>query len=118
MADSNNNNSSGKRFAVIGAGVSGAAVTKALLDEGFNDVVVFEKSTYTFGLWRFQAEVDQNGTGSVMRSTVISTSKEMSAISNFPPPASAPNYMHNTTNVNKTNKLPTNTLICFLLLLD
>lgn len=31
-----------------------------------------------------------------MRSTVINTSKEMMAFSDFPPPATAPNFMHNT----------------------
>lgn len=31
-----------------------------------------------------------------MKSTVINTSKEMTAYSDFPPPADAPNYMHNT----------------------
>lgn len=34
-----------------------------------------------------------------MKSTVINTSKEVSAISNFPPPAHFPNYMHNTYNI-------------------
>lgn len=37
-----------KRYAVIGAGIAGAGAAKALLDEGF-DVVVFEKTDYTFG---------------------------------------------------------------------
>ncbi len=31
-----------------------------------------------------------------MKSTIINTSKEMSAFSTFPPPADAPNFMHNT----------------------
>jgi len=30
-----------------------------------------------------------------MRSTVINTSKEMTAYSDFPPPREAANYMHN-----------------------
>uniref|UniRef100_A0AC34RHW8 Flavin-containing monooxygenase n=2 Tax=Panagrolaimus sp. JU765 TaxID=591449 RepID=A0AC34RHW8_9BILA len=33
--------------------------------------------------------------GTVMFSTVINTSKEMTAYSDFPPPADFPNYMHN-----------------------
>ncbi len=49
-----------KRYAVIGAGVAGAGATKALIDEGF-DVVVFEKTDYTFGLWRYQPKIDENG---------------------------------------------------------
>lgn len=39
-----------KRYAIIGAGVAGAAAAKALLDEGF-EVVVFEKTDYTFGMF-------------------------------------------------------------------
>lgn len=40
--------------------------------------------------------LNQNFLGStVMRSTVINTSKEMTAYSDYPPPADDPNYMHN-----------------------
>ena len=87
-----------KRVAVIGAGLAGAGATKACFEQGI-DVVVFEKNDYTFGLWRYQEKIDEDGTPSVMKSTVINTSKEMSAISDFPPPAHFPNYMHNTLQV-------------------
>lgn len=30
-----------------------------------------------------------------MKSTIINSSKEMSALSDYPPPKEAPNYMHN-----------------------
>ena len=32
----------------------------------------------------------------VMKSTVVNTSKEMMAYSDYPPPAEYPNFMHNT----------------------
>ena len=40
-------------------------------------------------------ETDEYGVASVQRSTIINTSKEMSALSDFLPPAEYPNYMHN-----------------------
>src|SRR5699024_6688186 len=84
-----------KQIAVIGAGATGMTATKACLEQGF-DVVVFEKTDYTGGLWRYQENVDENGIASVMKSTIINSSKEMSAFSDFPPPEDYPNYMHNT----------------------
>ncbi|KAI2796341.1 hypothetical protein BLOT_015895 [Blomia tropicalis] len=64
-----------KRVAIIGAGVCGSATAKACLDQNL-DVVVFEKTDYTGGLWRYQPNINENGIASVMRSTVINTSKE------------------------------------------
>src|ERR1700733_4652854 len=68
------------RIAIIGAGASGATATKACLEGG---------------LWRYHDD-DVNGIASVMKSTIINSSKEMSAFSDFPPPSEFPNYMHNT----------------------
>ena len=87
-----------KRVAVIGAGLAGSGTCNACLAEGL-EVVVFEKTNYTGGLWRYQPNINENGIASVMRSTVINTSKETSAIGDFPPKAEYPNYMHNTLNV-------------------
>ena len=84
-----------KRIAVIGAGATGMTATKACLEQG-HDVVVYERTNYTGGLWRYQETLDENGTASVMKSTIINSSKEMSAFSDFPPPPEYPNYMHNT----------------------
>ncbi len=72
--------------------------TKACLEEGF-DMVVFERSNFTGGLWRYHDE-DIDGIASVMKSTIINWSKKMWAFSDFPPEFS--NYMHNTKMVNKT----------------
>ncbi len=87
------------RIGIIGAGATGMTATKACLEEGF-DVVVFERSDFTGGLWRYHDE-DIDGIASVMKSTIINTSKEMTAFSDFPPPREFPNFMHNTKMVNK-----------------
>lgn len=84
-----------KRIAIIGAGASGMTSVKACLEQGL-DPVVFEKTNYTGGLWRYQEKQDENGIASIMKSTIINSSKEMSAFSDFPPPAEFPNFMHNT----------------------
>lgn len=84
-----------KRIAIIGAGATGMTATKGCLEQGL-EPVVFEKTNYTGGLWRYQENLDVNGIASVMQSTIINSSKEMSAFSDFPPPPEYPNYMHNT----------------------
>ena len=82
-------------MAIIGAGASGMTAVKACLEQGLKPTV-FEKTNYSGGLWRFQPKLDENGIASVMKSTIINSSKEMSAFSDFPPPVDCPNYMHNT----------------------
>ena len=84
------------RAAIIGAGVCGITTAKCCLEADI-DVVVYEKSNYTGGLWRYRDDdKEQDGVATVMRSTVINSYKEISAFSDFPPPAEAPNFMHNT----------------------
>jgi dimethylaniline monooxygenase (N-oxide forming) len=87
------------RIGIIGAGASGMTATKACLEEGF-DVVVYEKTNFTGGLWRYHDE-DIDGIASVMKSTISNGSKEMSAFSDFPPPPQFPNYLHNIKMVNE-----------------
>jgi len=82
------------RICIIGAGASGITAAKACLEEGL-DVVVYEKTGYTAGLWTYQ-DRGIDGISSVMKSTRSNTSKEMSSFSDFPPPKEFPNYMHNT----------------------
>ena len=101
-----------KRIAVIGAGVSGIIATKCCLEQG-HQVVVFDKTTYIGGLWRYHETTDQDGIASVMKSTVINTSKEVSAFSDYPPRADYPNFMHNRLNVINFFKM----LFLFLFLL-
>lgn len=78
--------------AVIGAGPSGLTAAKTCLESGI-EAVVYEQSDSLGGLWHFR-ETSQEGQPSVMRSTIINSSKELTAFSDFPAPASFPNYMH------------------------
>ncbi|GIY00783.1 flavin-containing monooxygenase 5 [Caerostris darwini] len=83
-----------KKICVIGGGSSGLTAIKACKEEDL-DVVCYEKYDTFGGLWRFHSD-DLDGRPSVMKSTVINTSKEMSAYSDFPPPKEFSNFMHNT----------------------
>ena len=87
------------KIAVIGAGASGIAACKACLEEGLQPTV-YEITGFTGGLWRYHDD-DSDGIASVTKSTIINSSKEMSAFSDFPPPKEFPNYMHNTMMVSK-----------------
>ncbi|XP_072143921.1 flavin-containing monooxygenase 5-like [Dermacentor andersoni] len=83
-----------KEVCVVGAGSSGLTCARQMLDYGF-DVVLYERSADIGGLWAYHDD-DVEGRASVMRTTVINTSKEMSAFSDYPMPKDFPNYMHNT----------------------
>ncbi|TKR86926.1 hypothetical protein L596_011422 [Steinernema carpocapsae] len=80
------------RVCIVGAGVSGLPAIKACLEEGL-EVVCFEATSDLGGLWNYRPERSDGG-GTVMRSTVVNTSKEMMAYSDFPPPDHYPNFMH------------------------
>ena len=82
------------RVLVIGAGVSGISSIKCSMDEDL-DVVGVEKTGSIGGLWNYTPEV-VNGQPCVNKSTVINTSKEMTAFSDFPMSEEYANYMHNT----------------------
>ncbi|KAK0411603.1 hypothetical protein QR680_005739 [Steinernema hermaphroditum] len=81
-----------RRVCVVGAGVSGLPAVKACLEEGL-EVVCFEATSDLGGLWNYRPERTDDG-GTVMRTTVVNTSKEMMAYSDFPPPEDYPNFMH------------------------
>ena len=81
------------RVAVIGAGCSGIAAVKCCLDDGL-DPVCYEMTRDLGGLWNYRETVEEN-VACVMRSTVINTSKEMMAYSDYPIPSHFPNFMHN-----------------------
>jgi dimethylaniline monooxygenase (N-oxide forming) len=83
-----------KRICIIGGGASGITAAKACIEEG-HDYVIYEMYHTFGGLWRYRDE-DVNGLASVAAATIINSSKEMSAFSDFPPKADYPNYMHNT----------------------
>ncbi|CAL1267750.1 unnamed protein product [Larinioides sclopetarius] len=80
-----------KRVAVIGGGVCGICSVKCLKEEGV-EPVCFEKTGFFGGTWRYH-EDDVDGLAAVTLATVANNSKEMSAISDFPPPKDIPNYL-------------------------
>ncbi|KAK6731298.1 hypothetical protein RB195_007645 [Necator americanus] len=81
-----------KRVAIVGAGPSGLPSARHALLYGF-EPVVFEMTDKVGGLWNYKPQDSEEA--SVMKSTVINSSKEMSAYSDFPPKPHFANYMHN-----------------------
>jgi cation diffusion facilitator CzcD-associated flavoprotein CzcO len=76
--------------AVIGAGSSGIAAVKTLHERGI-EVDCFEKSDRVGGNWVFG---NINGMSSAYRSLHINTSRERMEYSDFPMPASYPDFPH------------------------
>jgi dimethylaniline monooxygenase (N-oxide forming) len=75
-----------RRVAVIGAGISGLATARCLLEEGL-DPVVFEQAAQSGGLW------GEAGEGSVLYPSLrTNTSKHTFAFSGLPFPDAAPDY--------------------------
>jgi len=81
------------KIAIIGAAASGLPAIKCCLDEGLQPVC-FERTDDIGGLWNWQ-EKPTDGRSTVMKSTIINSSKETSFYSDFLVPADYPNYMHN-----------------------
>src|SRR5438270_9503675 len=75
---------------VIGAGSSGIAAAKALHERGI-PFECFEKSDRVGGNWVFG---NRNGMSSAYRSLHINTSRERMEYSDFPMPASYPDFPH------------------------
>ncbi|CAB3398668.1 unnamed protein product [Caenorhabditis bovis] len=82
------------RVCVVGAGASGLPAIKSCVEEGL-EVVCFEKTSQVGGLWNYRPGQKNIG-ATVMESTVVNTSKEMMAYSDFPPPEHYANFMHHT----------------------
>jgi dimethylaniline monooxygenase (N-oxide forming) len=83
-----------KKIAIIGAGCGGLTAIKACLEEGLQPVC-FERYNDIGGLWNYSEELTPDR-GSIYRSCVINTSKEMMAFSDFPVPKEFPPFMpHN-----------------------
>ncbi|XP_053376257.1 flavin-containing monooxygenase 5-like [Mercenaria mercenaria] len=80
-----------KKIAVIGAGCSGLTAIKCCLDEGLQPVC-FERDSDIGGLWNY-SDTSRVGKGSIYKTCVINTSKEMMAFSDFPPPKNFPMFM-------------------------
>ena len=73
-----------RRVAVIGAGVSGLAAAKCLLNEGL-EPVVYEQSPQIGGLWNYDEALPDGG-GVLYRALRSNTSKQTLAFSDFPLP--------------------------------
>ncbi|GMS78304.1 hypothetical protein PENTCL1PPCAC_479 [Pristionchus entomophagus] len=80
------------RVCVVGAGAAGLPAIKACVEEGL-EVVCYEKTADIGGLWNYRPNDPEVG-GTVMATTVVNTSKEMMAYSDFPPDEKLPNFMH------------------------
>lgn len=79
----------GLRVCVIGAGPSGLACAKHLLQVGIRNFVVYEKDEDVGGNWRYTPEPDHS---SAYESLCAITSKTMSAYEDFPMPDDYPDY--------------------------
>ncbi|CAL1263030.1 unnamed protein product [Larinioides sclopetarius] len=84
--------SKNKRVAVLGGGLSGLGSWIALKEAGAFDVICFEKTDIYGGTWSYREHSD-DGVPSIMPTTTTINSKELIALSNFPPPKECNNYM-------------------------
>jgi dimethylaniline monooxygenase (N-oxide forming) len=93
-ASSNDNGSASglPRTCIIGAGSSGIAAAKALLDRGV-PFDCFEKSDQVGGNWVFG---NRNGMSAAYRDLFINVSRERMAYADFPMPGSYPDFPHHT----------------------
>ncbi|CAI2351121.1 unnamed protein product [Caenorhabditis sp. 36 PRJEB53466] len=82
-----------KSLLIVGAGASGLPSLRHALLYGV-DVTCLEATDQVGGLWKYKPQ--ETELSSVMKTTVINTSKEMTAYSDFPPEPTMANFMHNT----------------------
>ncbi|GAC1470476.1 MAG: NAD(P)-binding domain-containing protein [Chloroflexota bacterium] len=80
------------RVAVIGAGVSGLLTARYLGDEGVTPVV-FERSHHLGGVWVFHEDRPDGG-GPAYRSLRTNTSRQVTALSDFPFSPDLPEFPH------------------------
>lgn len=83
-----------RKVAIIGGGITGLICIKCCLEGGLSPTC-YEMTNDIGGLWNYDAS-SIDGKASVMKSTVINTSKEFMAFSDYPPSKEFPNFMHNT----------------------
>ena len=77
------------RVGIIGAGPSGIAAAKAMLQAGLDDLVLFERNNQVGGNWIYSP---QSSHSSVFETTHIISSKALSQYDDFPMPADYPDY--------------------------
>uniref|UniRef100_A0A915DGP9 Flavin-containing monooxygenase n=1 Tax=Ditylenchus dipsaci TaxID=166011 RepID=A0A915DGP9_9BILA len=107
-----------KRVAIVGAGASGITAARQCVDYGF-EPVIFEKSDVLGGILHYSEDPQKH---SVMHSTVMKYSTELSVFSDFPAPKGYPEFMHHTkalkyledyaNNFNLLGYLKLNTEVC------
>ncbi|XP_055933103.1 dimethylaniline monooxygenase [N-oxide-forming] 2-like [Argiope bruennichi] len=81
-----------KKIAVVGGGFAGMCSVTCLKEEGGFEPVCFEKTSNPGGTWYYREEVEI-GVPSIMPTTIINHSKEMGALSTYPPPKENNNFM-------------------------
>jgi dimethylaniline monooxygenase (N-oxide forming) len=91
-SDTGTKSSALPRTCVIGAGSSGIAVVKALLERGI-PFDCFEKSDEVGGNWVFG---NRNGMSAAYRDLFINVSRERMSYSDYPMPSSYPDFPHHT----------------------
>ncbi|HUZ03360.1 MAG TPA: NAD(P)-binding domain-containing protein [Thermomicrobiaceae bacterium] len=90
MAQARSGGSRPRRVAVIGAGASGLAAAKCLLDEGL-EPLVFERRAEIGGIWNFDEALPDGG-GPAYRSLRTNTSRHVCGFSDFPFPDGLPDF--------------------------
>ncbi|GBL98918.1 Dimethylaniline monooxygenase [N-oxide-forming] 2 [Araneus ventricosus] len=81
-----------KRIAILGGGFAGMCSIASLIEEGGFEPVCFEKTNKPGGTWCYRDEAIE-GVASIMPTTIINHSKEIGALSNYPPPRECSNFM-------------------------
>ncbi|GIY82005.1 flavin-containing monooxygenase 5 [Caerostris extrusa] len=81
-----------KKIAVIGGGFAGIGALASLVEEGCFDPICFERTSECAGTWCYREE-STDGVASIMPTTILNHSKEIGAISNFPPNKEVNNFM-------------------------
>ncbi|GFT25959.1 dimethylaniline monooxygenase 2 [Nephila pilipes] len=81
-----------KKIAVLGGGFAGIGALASLKEVGCFDLVCFEKTGNYGGSWYYR-ETAIEGIPSIMPTTYLNHSKEMGALSTFPPRKEINNFM-------------------------
>jgi len=81
------------KIAIIGAGCSGITCIKSLQEAGITDMVCYEQNDRIGGNWIYSSQPSHS---SIIETTHIISSKLLSQYSDFPMPASYPDYPSHT----------------------
>ncbi len=81
------------RIGIIGAGPSGIAAAKNMLEAGLRNVIVFERNAEVGGNWVYSPRPSHS---SVFETTHIISSKSLSEYEDYPMPAHYPDYPSHT----------------------